>query len=99
MLETSALLLRLLSLLQARRDWTSAELATRLGVTTRTIRNDVYRLRGLGYPADARPGVAGGEPLCGGGGPAPSPSPSSGAGAAASVMASWRRRRGPGQTV
>jgi predicted DNA-binding transcriptional regulator YafY len=63
MLETSARLLRLLSLLQARRDWTSAELAARLGVTTRTIRNDVERLRGLGYPVDARPGVAGGYRL------------------------------------
>ena len=40
MLEISARLLRVLSLLQARRDWTSTELATRLGVTTRTIRND-----------------------------------------------------------
>ncbi len=60
MLETSARLLRLLSLLQGRRDWTGAELASRLGVTTRTIRNDVDRLRGLGYPVDARPGVDGG---------------------------------------
>jgi predicted DNA-binding transcriptional regulator YafY len=67
MLETSARLLRLLSLLQARRDWTSTELATRLGVTTRTIRNDVDRLRGLGYPVDARPGVAGGYRLGAGG--------------------------------
>jgi predicted DNA-binding transcriptional regulator YafY len=67
MLETSARLLRLLALLQARRDWTSAELATRLGVTTRTIRNDVGRLRGLGYPVDARPGVAGGYRLGPGG--------------------------------
>jgi predicted DNA-binding transcriptional regulator YafY len=67
MLETSARLLRLLSLLQARRDWTSAELAARLGVTTRTIRNDVGRLRGLGYPVDARPGVAGGYRLGTGG--------------------------------
>jgi predicted DNA-binding transcriptional regulator YafY len=67
MLETSARLLRLLSLLQARRDWTSAELATRLGVTTRTIRNDVDRLRRLGYPVDARPGVAGGYRLGTGG--------------------------------
>jgi predicted DNA-binding transcriptional regulator YafY len=67
MLETSARLLRLLSLLQARRDWTSAELATQLGVTTRTIRNDVDRLRGLGYPVDARPGVAGGYRLGAGG--------------------------------
>jgi len=63
MLETSARLLRLLSLLQARRDWTGAELAARLAVTTRTIRNDVDRLRGLGYPVDARPGVAGGYRL------------------------------------
>ncbi|HXU98024.1 MAG TPA: helix-turn-helix domain-containing protein, partial [Jiangellaceae bacterium] len=46
MLETSARLLRLLSLLQTRRDWTGGELAARLGVTTRTIRNDVDRLRG-----------------------------------------------------
>ena len=67
MLETSARLLRLLSLLQARRDWTSAELADRLGVTTRTIRNDVDRLRRLGYPVDARPGVAGGYRLGTGG--------------------------------
>ena len=67
MLETSARLLRLLSLLQARRDWTSAELADRLGVTTRTIRNDVDRLRGLGYPVEARPGVAGGYRLGTGG--------------------------------
>jgi len=67
MLETSARLLRLLSLLQARRDWTSAELAARLGVTTRTVRKDVDRLRGLGYPVDARPGVAGGYRLGTGG--------------------------------
>src|SRR5215469_16332614 len=67
MLETSARLLRLLSLLQGRRDWTSAELAGRLGVTTRTIRNDIGRLRGLGYPVDARPGVAGGYRLGAGG--------------------------------
>ena len=64
---TSARLLRLLSLLQARRDWTSAELATRLGVSTRTIRNDMDRLRGLGYPVDARPGVGGGYRLGAGG--------------------------------
>ncbi len=60
---TSARLLRLLSLLQARRDWSGAELAERLGVTTRTIRHDVGRLRELGYPVDARPGVAGGYRL------------------------------------
>jgi predicted DNA-binding transcriptional regulator YafY len=63
MAETSARLLRLLSLLQARRDWTSTTLAARLGVTTRTIRNDIERLRGIGYSIDARPGVAGGYRL------------------------------------
>src|SRR5256885_7661490 len=67
MLETSARLLRLLSLFQARRNWTSTELADRLGVTTRTIRNDVERLRSLGYPVEARPGVAGGYRLGAGG--------------------------------
>lgn len=63
MLETSARLLRLLALLQSRRDWTSAELASRLGVTTRTVRNDVGRLRELGYAVEARRGVAGGYRL------------------------------------
>jgi predicted DNA-binding transcriptional regulator YafY len=62
-METSARLLRLLSLLQARRGWTGPELAGRLDVTTRTIRNDVERLRSLGYPIHASPGVAGGYRL------------------------------------
>ncbi|MFE3756183.1 helix-turn-helix transcriptional regulator [Nocardia tengchongensis] len=63
MLETSARLLRLLSLLQSRRDWTGAELAARLDVTGRTIRKDMDRLRELGYPVEARPGVDGGYRL------------------------------------
>lgn len=63
MLDTSARLLRLLSLLQARRDWTGPALAERLGVTTRTVRNDVERLRNLGYPVHATPGAAGGYRL------------------------------------
>jgi predicted DNA-binding transcriptional regulator YafY len=63
MLDTSARLLRLLSLLQARRDWSGADLADRLGVTTRTVRNDVERLRRLGYPVNATPGVGGGYRL------------------------------------
>jgi len=67
MLATSARLLRLLSLLQVRRDWTSGDLASRLNVTTRTIRSDVDRLRRLGYPVEARPGVAGGYRLGAGG--------------------------------
>src|SRR5262249_14333520 len=63
MLETSARLLRLLSLLQSRRDWTGAELAGRLGVGLRTVRRDIDRLRDLGYPVDATPGLAGGYRL------------------------------------
>ncbi|MEU8252159.1 WYL domain-containing protein [Nonomuraea sp. NPDC048916] len=63
MLETSARLLRLLSLLQARGDWTGAELAERLEVGLRTVRRDVERLRELGYPVDATPGAAGGYRL------------------------------------
>ena len=67
MLETSARLLRLLSLLQVRRDWSGSELAERLGVSTRTLRTDVERLRSLGYPVEARSGVAGGYRLGAGG--------------------------------
>ncbi|MFJ5613319.1 helix-turn-helix transcriptional regulator [Streptomyces sp. NPDC093221] len=63
MLETSARLLRLLSLLQSRRDWTGPDLAERLGVTARTVRRDVERLRALGYPVHAAPGTAGGYRL------------------------------------
>jgi predicted DNA-binding transcriptional regulator YafY len=63
MLETSARLLRLLSLLQSRRDWTGTELAGRLGVTTRTVRNDIERLRQLGYQVDGTEGAAGGYRL------------------------------------
>jgi predicted DNA-binding transcriptional regulator YafY len=62
-LETSARLLRLLSLLQARRHWSGSALAQRLEVTERTIRRDVSRLRGLGYPVSASAGVAGGYQL------------------------------------
>ncbi|MEO3787265.1 YafY family protein [Actinocorallia sp. B10E7] len=63
MLETSARLLRLLSLLQSRADWTGAELAERLEVGLRTLRRDIGRLRELGYPVEAAPGVAGGYRL------------------------------------
>lgn len=66
MLETSARLLELLSLLQLKRDWTSSELAARLDVSTRTVRADIGKLRSLGYPVDARPGVAGGYRLVAG---------------------------------
>ncbi|MFI0447299.1 helix-turn-helix transcriptional regulator [Actinomadura sp. 6N118] len=63
MLETSARLLRLLSLLQMHRDWSGTELAERLGVTTRTVRRDVDRLRELGYPVHAAMGSLGGYRL------------------------------------
>lgn len=52
--------LRLLGLLQSRAAWTGPELAVELGVTTRTLRRDVERLRDLGYTVDAEPGVGGG---------------------------------------
>ncbi len=63
MLKTSARLLQLLSLLQARRAWSGPELARELGITTRTVRNDVERLRDLGYPVHASPGAEGGYRL------------------------------------
>lgn len=59
MSETSSRLLELLSLLQARREWGGAELADRLGVSGRTIRRDVGRLRELGYPVESVTGPAG----------------------------------------
>ena len=63
MRETSARLLRLLSLLQMRREWSGTELAERLQITTRTVRRDVEKLRYLGYPVDANVGVGGGYRL------------------------------------
>jgi len=67
MVQTSARLLALLSLLQVRREWTGQELAARLEVGPRTIRRDVEKLRSLGYPVEAAPGVAGGYRLGAGG--------------------------------
>ncbi|MBA3930861.1 putative DNA-binding transcriptional regulator YafY [Pseudoxanthomonas japonensis] len=63
MLSTSNRLLRLLSLMQSRRHWTGAELSQRLEVDRRTLRRDVERLRELGYPIDASPGLGGGYRL------------------------------------
>ncbi|MFC4336335.1 helix-turn-helix transcriptional regulator [Salininema proteolyticum] len=59
MADTSARMLRLLSLLQTRREWSGGELAERLGVSPRTVRRDIERLRDLGYPVDAERGTAG----------------------------------------
>lgn len=63
MANTSARMLRLLSLLQTHRYWPGGELADRLEVSERTLRRDVDRLRELGYPVDASRGVAGGYQL------------------------------------
>jgi len=63
MTTTSARLLELLALLQARREWAGGDLAERLGVSGRTIRRDVERLRELGYPVDSLSGPAGGYRL------------------------------------
>ena len=67
MLETSARLLRLLSLLQTRPEWSGPELAERLGVSVRTVRRDVDKLRALDYPVEVDLGPTGGYRL----GPAP----------------------------
>ncbi|MEU2682475.1 WYL domain-containing protein [Streptomyces hygroscopicus] len=61
--KTSARLLSLLSLLQARRDWPGQLLAERLEVSSRTVRRDVDRLRELGYPIVTTKGPDGGYRL------------------------------------
>ncbi|KAA9003558.1 WYL domain-containing protein [Stenotrophomonas cyclobalanopsidis] len=63
MRHTAHRLLRLISLLQARRHWSGAELAERMGVDRRSIRRDIERLRELGYPVQASAGVGGGYRL------------------------------------
>lgn len=63
MSETTSRVLQLLGLLQSRRVWTGHELAERLGVTGRSVRRDIERLRELGYPVHASPGQGGGYQL------------------------------------
>jgi len=63
MSEITHRVLRLLGLLESRSTWTGSELAERLGVTQRTVRRDVIRLRELGYQVDSVQGLDGG---CGG---------------------------------
>ena len=63
MANTSSRTLQLLSLLQTQRHWSGTVLADRLGVSARTLRRDVDRLRELGYPVEAHPGVDGGYQL------------------------------------
>lgn len=66
MANTSSRTLRLLSLLQTHRYWPGADLAHRLGVSPRTLRRDIDRLRELGYPVEAQRGVDGGYQLAAG---------------------------------
>jgi predicted DNA-binding transcriptional regulator YafY len=62
-MDSAERLLKLLGLLEGRIDWTAEELSRRLEVTTRTVRRDVTRLRGLGYPVEAVAGPGGGYRL------------------------------------
>ncbi|GHB72741.1 DeoR family transcriptional regulator [Streptomyces cirratus] len=64
--DTPGRLLTLLSLLQTPREWPGSELAERLGVSARTIRRDIERLRELGYPVEATLGAEGGYRLVAG---------------------------------
>ncbi|HEY4268601.1 MAG TPA: HTH domain-containing protein, partial [Galbitalea sp.] len=59
MLQTSSRLLALLSLIQHPGGLSGTEIARRLAVTPRTVRNDIDRLRTLGYPVDASRGTNG----------------------------------------
>ncbi|MGA4863316.1 helix-turn-helix transcriptional regulator [Streptomyces lavendulocolor] len=63
MIRTSSRLLRLVSLLSARSEWTCRELAERMAVTDRTVRRDIARLRDLGYGVESAPGPWGGYRL------------------------------------
>ncbi len=60
---TTERVLTLLGLLQQRQIWTGPELADRLGVTARTVRRDVERLRTLGYTVHSEHGIGGGYRL------------------------------------
>lgn len=67
MSDPTSRVLQLLGLLQSRTSWTAVELAERLGVTDRSVRRDVQRLRDLGYPVRASRGLGGGYQLGAGG--------------------------------
>ena len=61
--EGTSRLLRLLSLLQIRRDWPGSLLASRLEISQRTVRRDIDRLRDMGYSIEATMGPDGGYRL------------------------------------
>lgn len=60
---TTQRVLTLLDLLQRRAVWSGTELADELGVTVRSVRRDVDRLRDLGYPVESERGAGGGYRL------------------------------------
>jgi predicted DNA-binding transcriptional regulator YafY len=60
MADTTGRVLELLNLLQVHRYWHGPELADRLGISPRTLRRDIGRLRELGYPIESIPGLDGG---------------------------------------
>ena len=71
MVETTGRLLGLLAALQSRPSWSGPELSRQLGVTVRTVRRDVERLRLLGYHVESETGVHGGYRLGPGGAAVP----------------------------
>jgi predicted DNA-binding transcriptional regulator YafY len=64
---TASRLLTLLAMMSTRPHWSAFELAERLEITERTVRRDITRLREIGYPVEAAPGVHGGYRLGSGG--------------------------------
>jgi predicted DNA-binding transcriptional regulator YafY len=60
---TASRLLTLLAMMSTRPHWSAFELAERLEITERTVRRDITRLREIGYPVEAAPGVHGGYRL------------------------------------
>ena len=71
MVETTGRLLALLAALQSRPSWSGPELSRQLGVTVRTVRRDVERLRLLGYHVESETGAHGGYRLGPGGAAVP----------------------------
>ena len=63
MANTTQRVLQLLGLLQARTTWQASALASELGVTERTVRRDIARLRDMGYPVNSSSGIEGGYQL------------------------------------
>lgn len=59
MADVTERMLALLSTLQTGRSFSGEELTRRLSISPRTLRRDVDRLRGYGYPVEAQPGPGG----------------------------------------